>query len=75
MSVGQFHGVVDGNFGNGHRGEVERFLAETDGGLDGELAPVVGGIEVPRQTIGVNALAGIEPRVGIADVAANAGPL
>ena len=75
VGVRQFHRVVDGNLGNSHSGKVERFLAETDGGLDGELAPVVGGIDVPRQTIGVNALAGIEPRVGIADVAANAGPL
>ena len=75
VSVGQFHGVVDGNFSNGHRGEVERLMAETDGGLDGKLAPVVGSIEVSRQTIGVDTLAGIEPRVGITDVAADAGPL
>ena len=75
VSVRKFHRVVDGYLGNGHRCKVERLLTETDGRLDGKLAPVIGGIEVSRQAISVDALAGIEPRVGIADVAADAGPL
>lgn len=75
VGVRQFHRVVNGNLGNGHRGEVERLLTEADCGLDGELAPIVGSIEVSRQTIGVDALSRIKPRVGITDVATDAGPL
>ena len=75
VGVRQFHRVVDGYFCNGHRSEVERLLTEADGGLDGEIVPIVGCIEVSRQVVGVDALAGIEPRVGITDVTADAGPL